>query len=142
MGGYDGKLGRVDGYYFKTRFTPRKPKSAWSQVNCQRVDRLRITGRMKPKGQAQVDQAKADGRWAVAYVPQSRASPDGDLQAALDAEPSARALFDTSDSAHRYSVFYRVHQAKTPEKRAAKIAEMVAKLARGETFHPRREHTP
>jgi uncharacterized protein YdeI (YjbR/CyaY-like superfamily) len=140
-GWVDGQLGRVDGYYFKTRFTPRKPRSAWSQVNCQRVDRLLIAGRMKPKGQAQIDRAKADGRWAAAYAPQSRASPDDDLEAALDAEPSARALFDTLDSANRYSVLYRVHQAKTPEKRAAKIAEMVAKLARGETFHPRRGQT-
>jgi Bacteriocin-protection, YdeI or OmpD-Associated len=94
---------------------------------------------MQPKGQAQIDWAKADGRWAAAYAPQSRASPDGDLEAALDAEPSARALFDTLDSANRYSVLYRVHRAKTPEKRAAKIAEMVAKLARGETFRPRRD---
>jgi uncharacterized protein YdeI (YjbR/CyaY-like superfamily) len=107
-------------------------------MNCQRVERLLIAGRMKPKGQAQVDQAKTDGRWAAAYAPQSQAAPDDDLEAALDAEPSARALFDALDSANRYSVLYRVHQAKTPEKRAAKIAEMVAKLARGETFHPRR----
>jgi uncharacterized protein YdeI (YjbR/CyaY-like superfamily) len=137
-GWVDGQLGPIDEHYFKTRFTPRKPRSAWSQMNCQRVERLLIAGRMKPKGQAQVDQAKTDGRWAAAYAPQSQAAPDDDLEAALDAEPSARALFDALDSANRYSVLYRVHQAKTPEKRAAKIAEMVAKLARGETFHPRR----
>ncbi|HEY5063774.1 MAG TPA: YdeI/OmpD-associated family protein [Xanthobacteraceae bacterium] len=101
-----------------------------------------IAGRMKPNGQAQIDRAKADGRWAAAYAPQSQAAPDDDLKAALDAEPSARALFDALDSANRYSVLYRVHQTKTPEKRAAKIAEMVAKLARGETFHPRRGRTP
>ena len=141
-GWVDGQLGRVDAYYFKTRFTPRRPNSAWSQMNCERVERLLVAGRMKPKGQAQIDRAKADGRWAAAYAPQSQAAPDDDLKAALDAEPRARALFDALDSANRYSVLYRVHQAKTSEKRAAKIAEMVAKLARGETFHPRRGQTP
>ena len=141
-GWVDGQLGSVDASFFKTRFTPRRPDSAWSKMNCERVERLLIAGRMKPKGQAQIDRAKADGRWAAAYAPQSQAAPDDDLKAALDAEPSARALFDALDSANRYSVLYRVHQTKTPEKRAAKIAEMVAKLARGETFHPRRGRTP
>lgn len=137
-GWVDGQLGRVDGDYFKTRFTPRRPRSAWSQVNCERVERLLIAGRVKPGGQAQIDRAKADGRWAAAYAPQSRAAPDDDLNAALDADPAARALFNVLDSANRYAVLYRVHQAKTPEKRAAKITELVAKLARGETFHPQR----
>jgi uncharacterized protein YdeI (YjbR/CyaY-like superfamily) len=141
-GWVDGQLGSVDASYFKTRFTPRRPNSAWSKMNCERVERLLIAGRMKPKGQAEIDRAKADGRWAAAYAPQSQAAPDDDLKAALDAEPSARALFDALDSANRYSVLYRVHQTQTPEKRAAKIAQMVAKLARGETFHPRRGRTP
>jgi uncharacterized protein YdeI (YjbR/CyaY-like superfamily) len=92
---------------------------------------------MKPRGQAQIDLAKADGRWSAAYAPQSRATADDDLSAALDAEPSARSFFDALDSANRYSVLYRVQQAKTPEKRVAKIAELVAMLGRGETFHPR-----
>ncbi len=138
-GWVDGQLGRIDDCYFKTRFTPRKPKSAWSQINCQRVDRLLGADRIKPKGRIEIDRAKADGRWAAAYAPQSQAAPEGDLEAALNAEPSVRAFFDSLDSANRYAVLYRVHQAKTPEKRAAKIAEMVAKLARGETFHPQRK---
>jgi uncharacterized protein YdeI (YjbR/CyaY-like superfamily) len=137
-GWIDGQLGRVDEHYFKTRFTPRKPRSAWSQVNRERVERLFGAGRMTPRGQLQVNQAKADGRWAAAYAPQGQATPDADLQGALNAEPAARALFDGLDSANRYAVLYRVHQAKTPERRAAKIAELVDKLARGETFHPRR----
>jgi uncharacterized protein YdeI (YjbR/CyaY-like superfamily) len=140
-GWVDGQLGRIDEHYFKVRFTPRRARSAWSQMNCERVERLVAAGRMKPGGQAQIDLAKADGRWAVAYAPQSQAAPDDDLNAALDADPSARALFDSLDSANRYAVLYRVRQARTPEKRAAKIAELVAKLARGETFHPRRGRT-
>lgn len=137
-GWVDGQLGRVDDHFFKTRFTPRRPKSAWSKINRQRVEKLEAAGRMRPPGRAQVDQAKADGRWAAAYPAQSEASADADLDAALDAEPAARALFDALDSANRFAILYRVHQTKTPEKRAAKIAEMVAMLGRGETIHPKK----
>ena len=137
-GWVDGQLGRVDTHFFKTRFTPRRPRSAWSKINRQRVERLEEAGRMRPRGRAQVDQAKADGRWAAAYARQSEAAADADLDAALDAEPAARELFDALDSANRFAILYRVQQAKTPEKRAAKIAEMVAMLSRGDTLHPRK----
>ena len=137
-GWVDGQLGRVDAHFFKTRFTPRRPRSAWSQGNRQRVERLEEAGRMRPRGRAQVDQAKADGRWAAAYAGQGEAAAGADLDAALDAEPAARHLFDALDAANRFSILYRVQQAKTPEKRAAKIAEMVAMLSRGDTIHPRK----
>lgn len=137
-GWVDGQLGRVDEHFFKTRFTPRRPRSAWSQANRQRIEKLEQAGRMRPAGLAQVARAKADGRWAAAYAGQSRAAPDADLQAALDADPAARALFDALDAANRYAILYRVQQARNPEKRAAKIAELVAMLSRGETIHPRR----
>jgi len=141
-GWVDGQLGRVDAHFFKTRFTPRRLGSAWSQINRQRVEKLEEAGRMHPRGRAQVDQAKADGRWAAAYAGQGKAAPDADLDAALDAEPAARELFDALDSANRYAVLYRVQQAKTPQKRAAKIAEMVAMLSRGDTIHPRKARRP
>jgi uncharacterized protein YdeI (YjbR/CyaY-like superfamily) len=137
-GWVDGQLGRIDAHYFKTRFTPRRPRSAWSQINRERVERLEQAGLMHPRGRAQVDQAKADGRWAAAYPGQGKAEPDADLTAALDAEPAARALFDALDSANRFAILYRVQQAKTPQKRAAKIAELVRMLSRGETIHARR----
>ena len=72
-GWIDGQLGRVDELYFKTRFTPRKPKSAWSKINCERAERLIVSGQMTQQGLAQVDAAKADGRWEAAYA--SRARP-------------------------------------------------------------------
>jgi uncharacterized protein YdeI (YjbR/CyaY-like superfamily) len=137
-GWIDGQLGRVDEHYYKVRFTPRKARSAWSQMNRERVERLIADGRMKPEGLAEVARAKADGRWDAAYAPQARASPDPDLLAALDAQPDARRFFDSLNAANRYAVLYRVHQAKGPERRAAKIAEMVARLAAGEAIHPRR----
>lgn len=137
-GWVDGQLGRIDDNFFKTRFTPRRPRSVWSQANRERVEQLERAGRMRPAGRKQVELAKADGRWASAYAPQSEAQPDPDLDAALDADPPARQVFDALDAANRFAVLYRVHQAKTPEKRAAKIAELVAMLRRGETIHPRR----
>jgi len=137
-GWVDGQLGRVDAHFFKTRFTPRRPGSAWSLINRQRVERLEHAGRMHPRGRAQADQAKADGRWAAAYAGQGEAAPDADLAAALDAEPRARDLFDALDSANRFAILYRVQQARTPAGRAAKIAELVAMLSRGDTIHPRK----
>jgi uncharacterized protein YdeI (YjbR/CyaY-like superfamily) len=93
---------------------------------------------MRPAGCAQVDLAKADGRWAAAYAGQGKATPDADLESALDAEPAARELFEALDSANRFAVLYRINRARSPEKRAAKIAELVAMLGRGETIHPLR----
>jgi uncharacterized protein YdeI (YjbR/CyaY-like superfamily) len=138
-GWIDGQLGRVDAHYHKVRFTPRRARSAWSQMNRERVERLIADGRMRPEGLAEVTRAKADGRWDAAYAPQGRAALDPDLAAALDARPEARRFFDSLDAANRYAVLYRVHQTKGPERRAAKIAEIVARLASGEAFHPRRK---
>src|SRR5580704_17451163 len=112
-GWVDGQLGSLDAHYFKTRFSPRRPKSAWSQLNRQRVEQLEQAGRMHARGRAQVDRAKADGRWAAAYAAQSKAAPDADLNAALSAKPAARELFDALDSANRFAILYRVQQAKT-----------------------------
>jgi len=136
-GWIDGQLGRVDAHFFKTRFTPRKPRSGWSQINRERVEKLTASGRMTARGEARVDEAKSDGRWARAYAPQGSAIPDADLEAALDLMPEASAAFDTLDAANRYAVLYRV-QTAAPTKRAAKIADLVSMLARGDTVHPRR----
>jgi uncharacterized protein YdeI (YjbR/CyaY-like superfamily) len=138
-GWIDGQLGQVDDLYFKTRFTPRRPASPWSQANRERAERLIADGRMKAAGQAEVERAKADGRWDRAYARQSGAEPGPDLEAALDTLPSARALFDRLDAANRFAVIYRVQQTRTPKKRASKIAELVNMLACGETIHPRRK---
>lgn len=137
-GWIDGQIGRIDDHAFKIRFTPRRPRSVWSQINRLRVERLEAAGRMRPQGRAQVDQAKADGRWDRAYPAQSRATPPPDLVAALEDALEAKAMFDALDAANRFAVLFRVQQAKTAEQRAAKIADVVAMLGRGETIHPRR----
>ena len=93
---------------------------------------------MSATGLAEVNQARQDGRWEAAYPPQSKAAVPEDLQLALGRHPKAQRLFSELDSANRYAILYRVHQAKTPEARAARIDQLVAMLARGETIHPRR----
>ena len=137
-GWIDGQIDRLDEDWFLTRFTPRGPRSSWSANNRAKAEALIKAGRMAPRGLAEVEKAKADGRWAKAYPSQSKAEVPPDLQAALDAEPRAQAMFDGLDSANRYAVLYRVHQAKKAETRAGWIEKLVAMLARGETIHPRR----
>ena len=134
-GWIDGQLNRYDDEYWLVRFTPRKPRSKWSQVNRARASELIAEGRMRPAGLAQVEAARADGRWEDAYAPASSATVPPDLQQALDANPKAARFFATLKGANRYAILYRIGAVKRPETRARKIAAFVAMLERGETFH-------
>lgn len=134
-GWIDGQLDRHDAKYWLVRFTPRGPKSKWSQINRDTADRLIAAKRMTPRELAEVENAKADGRWATAYASQSKAAIPDDLRKALQKNKSANAFFKTVSAANRYAVLYRVHDAKTPRTRAARIEKFVAMLARGETIH-------
>ena len=124
---------------FLQRFTPRRPKSIWSQVNRDHVARLAAAGRMTPHGQKHVDAAKADGRWDAAYAPIRSVSPESlpaDLRAAIEANPRARKTFATLNRTNLFALAFRTSNMKTPAGRAKKIAELVAMLARGETIVP------
>jgi uncharacterized protein YdeI (YjbR/CyaY-like superfamily) len=135
FGWIDGLMNPYDETSWLIRCTKRRPKSKWSVINRERAEALIEAGRMRPAGLAEVEAAKADGRWADAYPPHSRAEPPPDLQAALDASPTAAAFFATLKGAKRYALIYRVLDAKRPETRAKRVAEFVAMLARGETLH-------
>lgn len=135
FGWIDGQKRGLDATWYLQRFTPRKRGSRWSQLNTEHVARLTAAGRMRPAGLAQVEAARADGRWAAAYERQSRATVPPDLQVALDADPAAAAFFATLTGVNRYAVLYRVQDAKRPETRARRIDRFVAMLARGETLH-------
>jgi len=135
-GWIDGQIDRFDEQFWLTRFTPRGPRSKWSEINVATAERLLGEGRMAPAGRAEIERAKADGRWKAAYAPQSKAEIPADLQAALDAEPAAKAFFATLKGANRYAVLYRIHDAKTPKTRQTRIEKYVSMLARGETLHP------
>ena len=134
-GWIDGHKKGLDAQHFMQRFTPRRPRSLWSKINVDKVAALVEAGRMQPAGQAQVDAARADGRWAQAYDGARTATVPADLQAALDAAPAAGAFFATVNASNRYAVLWRVQTAVKPETRAKRIAQLVEKLARGELLH-------
>ena len=131
-GWIDGQMQPYDAKAWLIRFTPRRPRSKWSLVNKERVEALLAQGRIAPAGLVQVEAARADGRWADAYPPHSRAEPPGELQAALDACPRAAAFFATLKAAQRYAIIYRVLDAKRPETRAKRVARFIAMLEREE----------
>jgi len=134
-GWIDGQIDKFDDAWFLTRFTPRTAKSKWSEKNRRRAEELVAAGRMSAAGHAAIAAAQADGRWDAAYAPASTATEPDDLRAALDADPAARAFFDTLTGANRYAILYRVHDAKKPATRAARIAKFVAMCAAHETLH-------
>lgn len=134
-GWIDGQLDKYDDEYWLVRFTPRTARSKWSEVNRAHAMELLEAGRMKPPGRAQVEAAKADGRWEAAYAPASKASVPPDLQAALDQNPQAAAFFATLTGANRYAILYRIGAVKKPETRARKIAAFIDMLERHETVH-------
>ena len=134
-GWIDGQLQPCDDRTWLVRFTPRRAGSKWSQVNVATAERLMKDDRMRASGLAEVERAKADGRWTAAYAPQGRAEVPADLQAALDECPAAATFFETLRGANRYAVLYRIGNLKTAKARAAKIESFVAMLARGETLH-------
>ena len=140
-GWIDGQLNPYDEHWWLIRFTPRKARSIWSEKNRTRADALIAAGRVAAAGKAEIDAAKADGRWKAAYAPQSTITMPDDLAAALAEEPRARAFFDSLESSNRYAILYRVHEAKKPETRAARIAKFVGMCVRGERVHPKVERT-
>ena len=135
FGWIDGQRKALDGEWFLQRFTPRRARSRWSQVNRNKVAALTKAGRMRPAGLAEVERAKADGRWDAAYASVRTMEVPDDLQRELDARPDAAAFFATLNSQNRYSILYRLHDAKRPETRARRLAKFVAMLEAGETIY-------
>ena len=143
-GWIDGIRKSFDDRSFLQRYTPRRPRSIWSQINRDHVARLTASGRMTPHGQRQVDAAKADGRWDAAYAPirsANEATIPEDLRAAIAANPRARKTFRTLGRLNLFALTFRTNNMKTPAGRAKKIAALVAMLARGETIAPERPRT-
>lgn len=134
-GWIDGQLNKYDDISWIVRFTPRRSASKWSAVNRGRALELIDAGRMRAAGLAEVEAAKADGRWAAAYAPAGQAEVPADLQAALDRCPAAAQFFATLTGANRYAILYRIAGVKKAETRARRVAEFVAMLERGETVH-------
>jgi uncharacterized protein YdeI (YjbR/CyaY-like superfamily) len=135
-GWIDGQKQGGDEVSWLQKFTPRSTRSVWSKINREKALALIEAGAMQPSGLAEVERAKRDGRWDVAYDPPSRATVPDDLQAALAKNKKAAAFFLKLDARNRYAVLWRVQTAKKVETREKRIAEFVAMLARGEKLHP------
>ncbi len=135
-GWIDGLRKGFDDNSYLQRYTPRKKKSIWSQINVDNVARLIDEGRMTEHGLKEVDRAKSDGRWARAYKGGKDMKIPEDLQAAIDAEPKAKAMLAKLSAQNRFALAFRIHNMKTEAGRKKKIEAFVAMLKRGETIHP------
>ena len=134
-GWIDGQKKSLDDQHYLQRFTPRRVRSVWSRINVNKVQALIDAGRMQAPGEAQVEAAKADGRWARAYDGARTSTVPEDLQAALEAEPAAKTFFASINASNRYAILWRIQTAARAETRARRIAQLVGMLARGETIH-------
>lgn len=136
-GWIDSQKRALDASAWLQRFSPRKPKSPWSKINCKRAEALIASGTMKQPGLDEVERARADGRWERAYDSARTAEVPADLAAALARKPRARAFFDGLDRTNRYAILYRVQTAKKPETRTRRIDQLVQLCAAGKTLHPK-----
>jgi len=133
-GWIDGQKGSFDEQYFLQKFTPRRPKSIWSKINVEKVERLIASGEMKLSGLKAVEAAKLDGRWAAAYSSQKNMEVPADFQSALNKNKKAKAFFETLTGSRRYSFLLRIETAKKAETREKRIRQFVEMLAKGEMF--------
>jgi uncharacterized protein YdeI (YjbR/CyaY-like superfamily) len=137
-GWIDGQARPRDDATYKQRFTQRRTRSAWSKRNVGKAERLLVDGRMHPAGVAEIERAKADGRWEAAYPGASSIEVPADLAAALAIDRDAQAMFDVLTKQNRYAILYRLTTAKRAERRARLLEQFVAMLSRGETLYPQR----
>ncbi len=130
-GWIDGQRRSHDAHHFLQRYSPRRPKSAWSKVNVARVVALTASGRMREPGLAEVRAAMADGRWDAAYEPQRTATVPPDLAAVLAHNQAARTTFDSLGRTDRYAVILRLAKVRTAAGRAAALRAVTAALEAG-----------
>lgn len=135
-GWIDGQKGSWDEESFVQRFVPRRPRSIWSKINVEKVERLTSEGKMQPQGLKMVALAKANGNWDNAYGSQSKMEVPEDLAAALAERPAAKAFFEALNSTNRYAILFRLVQAKRPETRTRRLADFIAMLERQEKLYP------
>ncbi len=131
-GWIDGQRQRDDQTHYLQRYCPRRAKSSWSQRNVERVAALIAAGRMQPAGRQEIAAAQQDGRWAVAYAPQSTVERPPELVAALAQNARAQATFAGLNKSGQYSILLPILTATTATARAARVQKAVTKLAAGD----------
>jgi uncharacterized protein YdeI (YjbR/CyaY-like superfamily) len=136
FGWIDGRREALDERHFLQRFTPRRARSRWSQINREKVEWLIADGKVRPAGLSEVERAQADGRWEAAYESQKTIAVPEDLRRELDSRPQAKAFFAELTSQNRYAILYRLQDVRRPETRARRLAKFVAMLEAGEKIYP------
>jgi uncharacterized protein YdeI (YjbR/CyaY-like superfamily) len=127
-GWISGQRKGFDELYYLQKYVPRRPRSHWSQVNVRKVEELTVAGRMRPPGFAEVEAARADGRWEAAYESQKEATVPPDLAAALAESPQAAAAFDSLSKTERYAVILDIVTTRNPRTRAAHVSKAITAL--------------
>jgi uncharacterized protein YdeI (YjbR/CyaY-like superfamily) len=127
-GWVSGQRKSFDEVYYLQKYVPRRPRSRWSQVNVAKVEELIAAGRMRPSGLAEVEAAKADGRWAAAYASQRNAIVPPDLAAALAASPQAAQAFDALGKTQQYAVILKLVTTRTATGRTAQLRRAMTAL--------------
>jgi uncharacterized protein YdeI (YjbR/CyaY-like superfamily) len=134
-GWIDGQAKTIDETWYMQKFTPRRVRSLWSKRNIEKVGVLIKEGRMRPPGQAAIDAAKADGRWAAAYASPKNATVPPELEAALKKNAKAKAFYESLNKTNRYAVIWRLATARTEKTKTARLQKILAMLEAGEKFH-------
>lgn len=134
-GWIDGIRRGLDDKYYLQKYTPRRAKSTWSKVNVEKIAQLTSVGKMQPSGIAAVEAAQKDGRWDAAYDSQRNMTIPEDFQTALDKNPAAKNMYETLNRASMFAILFRIHMAKKPETRQARIEKFIAMLERGEKIY-------
>jgi uncharacterized protein YdeI (YjbR/CyaY-like superfamily) len=134
-GWIDSQSMTVDQKRYRQRFTPRRPRSKWSKINCAAVERLHAEGRLRPSGIREMEAAKGDGRWEAAYDSPSTITVPPDLEARLAKNARARRAFERLDGQNRYAILFRLHHAKRADTRQRRLDQFVAMLEAGRTLH-------
>ncbi|MAS37974.1 MAG: hypothetical protein CL610_28525 [Anaerolineaceae bacterium] len=135
FGWIDGQARKLDDTYWLQRFTPRRRRSMWSQINVGRAEAMIEQGRMRPRGLEEIERAKADGRWDAAYPSPANATVPDDLQQALDQNPEAKAFFEQLTSGNRFAILNRISMAKKPETRQKRIDQFIVMLNEKKTIY-------
>lgn len=134
-GWIDGQKKSYDEQSFLQKFTPRRPRSMWSKRNIEHIERLTAAGLMTAAGDAEVEKAKADGRWAAAYdAPSTMQAPDYFLQE-LKKHPKAKAQFEQLNKTNTYAIAWHLQTAKTNPTRQRRMDKIIAMLNDGQKMY-------
>ena len=135
-GWIDGQAKSLDETSWLQKYTPRRPKSMWSKRNTELTTQLIKDGIMKPAGFAEIEKAKADGRWEKAYDAPSTMTIPEDFLIALTKNKKAKTFFESLNKTNVYAIVWRLQTAKKPETRTKRMNVILEMLSKEEKLYP------